>query len=42
MGVLSHEFRHLLNDLLKYGNYQLYLSIKEVKKRYNASLMSDE
>ncbi|BAQ09564.1 Lrp/AsnC family transcriptional regulator [Bacillus sp. OxB-1] len=27
---------HLLNDLLKYGNYQLYLSIKEVKKRSNA------
>ena len=33
---------NLLNDLLKYGNYQLYLSIKEVKKRYNATLESSE
>ncbi|MFJ5761215.1 Lrp/AsnC family transcriptional regulator [Neobacillus sp. NPDC093182] len=41
--VRSQEaLNHHLNDLLKYGNYQLYLSIKEVKKRYNASLMSDE
>ena len=41
--VHSQEaLNHLLNDLLKFGNYQLYLSIKEVKKRYNASLMSDE
>lgn len=30
------------DDLLKYGNYQLYLSIKEVKKSYNSSLISDE
>lgn len=30
--VHSQEvLNHLLNDLLKYGNYQLYLSIKEVK-----------
>lgn len=29
---------NLLNDLLKYGNYQLYLSIKEVKKSNNALL----
>ncbi|MFS0576940.1 Lrp/AsnC family transcriptional regulator [Sporosarcina sp. 179-K 3D1 HS] len=27
---------NFLNDLLKYGNYQLYLSIKDVKKRSNA------
>ncbi|CAI6241293.1 transcriptional regulator LrpB [Bacillus subtilis] len=41
--VHSQEIlNHLLNDLLKYGNYQLYLSIKEVKKHYNTSLMSDE
>jgi Lrp/AsnC family leucine-responsive transcriptional regulator len=41
--VRSQEaLNHLLNDLLKYGNYQLYLSIKEVKKHYNASLMSSE
>jgi Lrp/AsnC family transcriptional regulator, leucine-responsive regulatory protein len=33
---------HFLNDLLKYGNYQLYLSIKEVKKCYNSSLLSAE
>ncbi|MFZ0443135.1 MAG: Lrp/AsnC family transcriptional regulator, partial [Bacillus sp. (in: firmicutes)] len=26
----------------KYGNYQLYLSIKEVKKRYNATLVSGQ
>ena len=32
----------LLNELLNYGNYQLYLSIKEVKKRNNASLGADE
>ena len=32
--VRSQEaLNHLLNDLLKYGNYQLYLSIKEVEKR---------
>jgi Lrp/AsnC family transcriptional regulator, leucine-responsive regulatory protein len=41
--VHSQEaLNHLLNDLLKYGNYQLYLSIKEVKKSYNSSLLSDE
>ncbi|MBT2729600.1 Lrp/AsnC family transcriptional regulator [Bacillus sp. ISL-75] len=41
--VRSQEaLNHFLNDLLKYGNYQLYLSIKEVKKCYNASLMSAE
>ncbi|MFC7686827.1 Lrp/AsnC family transcriptional regulator [Ureibacillus sp. GCM10028918] len=41
--VRSQEaLNQLLNDLLKYGNYQLYLSIKEVKKHYNASLVSDE
>lgn len=40
--VRSQEaLNHLLNDLLKYGNYQLYLSIKEVKKHYNTSLVSD-
>ncbi len=41
--VRSQEaLNHLLNDLLIYGNYQLYLSIKEVKKHNNASLMLDE
>ena len=41
--VRSQEaLNYLLNDLLKYGNYQLYLSIKEVKKTYNTSLISDE
>jgi Lrp/AsnC family leucine-responsive transcriptional regulator len=41
--VRSQEaLNHLLNDLLKYGNYQLYLSIKEVKKHFNASLMTHE
>lgn len=41
--VRSQEaLNHLLNDLLIYGNYQLYLSIKEVKKHNNASLMFDE
>ncbi|WP_249646175.1 Lrp/AsnC family transcriptional regulator [Lysinibacillus sp. D3C2_S12] len=41
--VRSQEaLNHLLNDLLKYGNNQLYLSIKEVKKHYNASLVTTE
>lgn len=41
--VRSQEaLNHLLNDLLIYGNYQLYLSIKEVKKHNNALLMFDE
>jgi Lrp/AsnC family transcriptional regulator, leucine-responsive regulatory protein len=31
-----------LNNLLRYGNNQLYLSIKAVKKRYNATLVSGE
>jgi Lrp/AsnC family transcriptional regulator, leucine-responsive regulatory protein len=38
----QEALNNLLNDLLKYGNYQLYLSIKEVKKRYNATLVSGE
>ena len=38
----QEALNNLLNDLLKYGNYQLYLSIKEVKKRYNAALISGE
>jgi Lrp/AsnC family transcriptional regulator, leucine-responsive regulatory protein len=33
---------NLLNNLLRYGNNQLYLSIKAVKKRYNATLVSGE
>lgn len=41
-GSFTRSLNHLLNDLLKYGNYQLYLSIKEVKNHYNTSLMSDE
>lgn len=41
--VRSQEaLNHRLNDLLIYGNYQLYLSIKEVKKHNNASLMLEE
>ncbi|TSI07898.1 Lrp/AsnC family transcriptional regulator [Lysinibacillus sp. BW-2-10] len=33
---------NLLNELLKYGNYQLYLSINQVKKRNNATLESNK
>ncbi|SOC25017.1 AsnC family transcriptional regulator [Ureibacillus xyleni] len=37
--VHSQEIlNEFLNDLLQYGNYQLYLSIKEVKKSFNMSL----
>jgi Lrp/AsnC family transcriptional regulator, leucine-responsive regulatory protein len=33
---------NLSNNLLRYENNQLYLSIKAVKKRYNATLVSGE
>lgn len=38
----QEDLNNFLDDLLKHGNYQLYLSIKKVKNYYNSPLMSDE
>lgn len=42
VNVRSQEnLNTFLNDLLRYGNYQLYLSIEKVKKNDNSSLIAD-
>ena len=38
----QEDLNCFLDDLLKHGNYQLYLSIKKVKNYYNSPLLSDE
>lgn len=42
VNVRSQEnLNEVLNNLLRYGNYHLYLSIEKVKTNYNSSLISD-